>query len=640
MKMFFRCCLLISLISASSISSQGQHGVSVPALAMKQLEEIEKLYDNLEWTKALASADRLIKKYPEWSMPWQLKAAILFDSGNLRGSLLAYYQCVRLDSTGCPGCYLRIANMEFSNGEYQKSDKHLMIFKALINSDSSSLNAFARLKVNLDFALKEIEKPDPVFPVKIPDRINSVQDEYFPSITVDGKMLIFTRQEWLFSGGRKVPGQEDLYFTTWMDSLEGFPKRFDFPVNTLGNEGTVSIRQDGRTMLFTACSRPDSKGGCDLYLAFRSGSQWQVPYNLGYPVNTRYWESTPFLAADGSTLYFSSNRPGGRGGMDLWQSTLTDRGAWTEPVNLGLAVNTTGNEIAPFMLPDGLNLYFASDGHTGMGGFDLYRSGFTNGFGWDQPVNLGYPINTWHNEDGITMPGDPLFAIISSDRDSLTGKDLYLIDLPREIRPPRSILLRGMVKNALDNSPVKAEVEVIAAEGKTSSRVESDEITGDYLLGLPVSGSYRLTVNCPGYLFYSGRILADSSSFSPEIRWDILLQPIRKGALIILNNIYFAYDSFELLPASEGELTELVRLLKGNPGMMIEIAGHTDSTGTHEYNMELSTKRSESVMNYLISQGIESHRLKVMGYGDTRPIAGNDSEEGRSRNRRTEIRVL
>jgi outer membrane protein OmpA-like peptidoglycan-associated protein len=500
--------------------------------------------------------------------------------------------------------------------------------------------AFDRLKQSVDFALGEVLKPDPVFPEKVTNGINTSMDEYFPSITVDGSTLIFTRQEWLFSSGRKIPGQEDLFQISWKAGETRFPLRFDYPVNTPGNEGTVSVRQDGRTMLFTACNRPDSKGGCDIYLAVRTGEVWEKPYNLGYPVNTRYWESTPFLAADGLTLYFSSNRPGGRGGMDLWKSSLKNDGSWTEPVNLGPVINTEGNEIAPFMLPEGTNLYFASDGHPGMGGFDLFRSGVSGKAGWEIPVNLGYPVNTWHNEEGITMPGDPEFAIISSDRDSLTGKDLYLLKLPREKRPPKSVVIRGIVQNALDGSPVGAEVEIVSLEGENSSRVVSDEISGEYLLGLPVSKSYRLNVNRQGFLFYSGRVLADTIQSRTEIQWDILLQPIRPGASITLNNIYFALDSYELLPESGGELTELTRLLKDNPSMLIEICGHTDSTGSREYNLELSRKRAESVMNHLVMQGIDSKRLSVRGFGDSRPVADNDTEEGRSKNRRTEVRIL
>ncbi|MFO7616268.1 MAG: OmpA family protein [Bacteroidales bacterium] len=610
------------------------------AAAVRRLETVKQQFTLMEWAKALEGVDRLTDGYPAWQEAWLLRAAISEEMGLLDIELESLETAILIDSQSCPGCFLRLAELEYRKGRYQEAyvnlTRHHQNHPDQLNTNAETL----RLGSSIRFAMDQVSRWPQAEIERLDEPVNTASDEYFPSLTIDGAILAFTRQDWIIEGAERRPGQEDLYRVEWDGEGGRRPEAFPPPVSTEGNEGTMSLSQDGRIMLFTACGRRDTKGSCDLYIAYKSGTEWLSPVNMGYPVNTRYWESTPFLASDGRTLYFSSNRPGGLGGMDLWYSKMGRDGSWEQPVNLGEPVNTTGNELSPFMLPDGSHLFFASDGHAGMGGLDLYRSQNDGVAGWSEPVNLGYPVNTHFDEDALTMPGSAAFALFASNRDTAGGKDIYRFIPADSIRPPRSVIVRGTVRNRLTRQPLRAAIEISATEIAGTSRVESDDRSGEFLMGMPVSRLYRVNIVAPGYLLHSDQIDGDTLTRYQVIEKEYLLDPIQVGSSIILRNIFFETDSFALLPASSGELAELIRLVRENPGMAIEIGGHTDSTGSVEYNTELSLRRAESVLKHLIGNGIAPERLTIRGYGATLPVAENETAEGRALNRRTEIRIL
>lgn len=630
--------VLFFSVTAEQITAQESRKPS--SLAIKRLEAINQQFTQMEWDRAMEGIRKLTNRYSEWKEAWLLKAAIAEEMELENEEYEALERVVQIDSQYCYHCLLRLAEMEYKAGRYAEAsgflNRHHQIHREQVNENEQEV----RLALNITFALDQVTRSGQRGIARLGDRINTEADEYFPSLTIDGVILAFTRQEWIQENEKRIPGQEDLYQVRMDSGVDANPESFPAPVNTEENEGTMSMSQDGRIILFTSCGRKDSKGSCDLYISRKSGSEWLPPKNLGYPVNTRYWESTPFLAPDSRTLYFSSNRPGGIGGTDLWYSCLNEDGSWQEPVNLGSPVNTPGNEMSPFILPDGQFLFFSSDGHIGMGGMDLYRSQSNENSGWDEPLNLGYPINTHYDEEALTMPGRAYFAIFSSNRSDLGGKDLYRFTPSDSIRPTRSVIVRGTVKNRLTGEPLRAAIEISATEASSTSRVESDDRTGEFLMGMPVSRLYRVNVTAPGFLLHSDQIDGDTLSRYQVIEKEFFLEPIQVGSSIVLRNVFFETDSFALLPSSKGELDELVMLVRQNPRMIIEIGGHTDSTGSPEYNQELSQKRAESVRTYLIANGIAFDRLSVKGYGDTRPMASNETPEGRSLNRRTEIKVL
>jgi hypothetical protein len=413
------------------------------------------------------------------------------------------------------------------------------------------------------------------------------------------------------------------------------------PLNTSHNEGAQSISSDGSYMYFTACDRSDGLGSCDIYFSAFNNGRWSEPANLKAPVNTPRWESQPSISSDGRTLFFSSSRSGGIGGKDIWYSRMDDRNQWKEPVNLGAVVNSSGDEMSPFIHFDGKTLYFASNGRVGMGGFDLYVTRLQNDSTWTEPENLGYPINTFNDEMGLVIESAGQKAYYSTIRDKSHGKDIFYFNLYESAIPNPVSYLKGRVYDRITGRLLIADYELInLSTGKTSVKNKTDA-NGNFLVCLPSGYNYGINVSKPGYLFYSENFMFEGAHpvAEPYIK-RISLSPIKVGESMLLSNVFYEVDSWELKKESINELNNLVALLKENKNLILEIGGYTDSTGSDEYNMTLSAKRALSVVDYLVSQGISVERLKYKGYGNSSPIGNNITEEGRKLNRRTEAKVI
>ncbi|MGX8712675.1 MAG: OmpA family protein [bacterium] len=415
------------------------------------------------------------------------------------------------------------------------------------------------------FRQNALENPVPFRPINLGPNVNTEDDEYLPALTADYRMLVFTRRSPRNELTQRGLDKEEDFWWSDYDTMEldwGPAHRMPEPLNSHGNEGAQTISHDGRVVIFTACGRNNEHTGCDIYMSVRQGGRWGTPRNLGAPVSSRYWESFPSLSIDGYTLYFASNRPGGYGGTDIWCCTL-EEGRWSEPKNLGPDVNTSGNETAPYIHFDDKTLYFASDGHVGMGGMDLYRAKRKANGEWGEVKNLGYPINTDGEENNLIVAPDGRTAIFSSDRYGGYGRqDLYSFVMPAPVRPERITFI----------DPV---------------------IQAENLLTL--------------------------------------------GDTVTLNNIHFFTASAELYEASKAGLDRLAEALNRHPRLRLEVGGHTDNVGSDDDNMLLSERRAKAVYDYLILRGVSAERLTFRGYGETRPIATNDTPEGRARNRRTTL---
>ena len=481
--------------------------------------------------------------------------------------------------------------------------------------------------------------------VNLGSGINSEWDEYLAAITADDEQIVFTVKRPRDKGTvcAFCLNEEDLYASRRTGDGEWqLREPLGSPVKTGYNEGAQCLSPDGKYLLYTMCDADYGMGSCDLYWAKRIGDKWSRPRNFGMPVNTQAWESQPTMAADGMTVYFASSRPGGYGGMDIWKTTMTAEGEFSIPENLGPAVNTPGEDAAPFIHSDGRTLYFASNGRTGMGGYDLYYTTLQSDGSWSEPRNMGYPINSPADEINIFINATGTMAYISSDKDGgYGGLDLYSFVLDDGLRPNPVTYIKGHVRDAFTSEPLSARIEMIDLGTKQLlTATTSDPQTGGYLACIHTGGNVLLNVSHPDYPFYSENFQVERSytELSPYLK-DIALQPTDVGTVVTLKNVFFDFDKADLKPESFVELDKLADYLKTN-SIRIEIGGHTDNQGTDEYNDRLSENRAKSVYDYLVSKGIPADRLQYKGYGSRVPVADNATEEGRAANRRTEFKIV
>ena len=464
--------------------------------------------------------------------------------------------------------------------------------------------------------------------------VNSKMSEYLPSQTIDGTQLFFTRRVDIYN--QDFYGSSRQKISTWENAqpLKG-------SLNTPQSEGAMMISQDGNWLVFTGCYRPDSYGGCDLYISYKNKEGWSAAKNLGNRINSDQWESQPCLSPDKRELYFASRKPGGLGGSDLYVSRLQDNGQWSDPENLGPGINSAADEQCPFIHADNQTLYFTSSYWPGYGDDDLFMVRKVAEGKWSTPKNLGYPINTIDREGTLFITADGKTAYYASERkDSYGGLDLYSFELNPSIRPYETRWVTGKVTDKKTGAGISATLELTDLQTRqVISRVKTDSL-GNYLLTLPTGRDYAFTVNQKGFLFNSDQYFLKNGITDSAVVKNIELQPIERNASVVLKNIFFETNRYELTPASLVELDKLVVLLAENPTISIEISGHTDNIGKAETNLLLSENRAKAVVDYLASKKIDAKRLAYKGFGLTNPIADNATEMGRALNRRTEMKIV
>jgi outer membrane protein OmpA-like peptidoglycan-associated protein/tetratricopeptide (TPR) repeat protein len=497
---------------------------------------------------------------------------------------------------------------------------------------------------NARFATEAIKHPIAFEPKNMGAMINSPYSEYLPYLTADEQTIFLTGRRPESIGGYSAEIRdfaEDFFYAEMKNGEWQQVKNFGEPVNTEMNEGAACFTPDGQFVYFTACNRNGGFGDCDLYVSRLEGTSWSTPKNLGPLINTSSWESQPCISHDGNQLYFSSNRPGGLGQADIWVSKKVN-GAWTEPTNLGKPINTPGKENCPFLHADGNSLYFSSDGLPGMGNLDLYLSRGIDGV-WGIPENLGYPLNTSGFEGNLFINAQGTVGYMNSDRRGTLGKsDIFSFQLDERIQPSFTTYVRGLVSDRVTLKELNAKIVFINIEtGDTVRSVFTNELTGKFLLTLPVDQDYAAFVDAKGYLFASRNFSLKGLAKNKNQYYDleILLDQILVGETVVLNNIFYETAKFNLLDQSQTELNHLVRFLKVNPSVKIEIGGHTDKIGTDADNKLLSERRSGEVKNYLVTKGIAADRITAMGYGESKPVCAEETEECHARNRRTEFKV-
>lgn len=545
------------------------------------------------------------------------------------------------DKPGTGLAYQFVSAYQLKKGNYQAAIPYIQQYQKQFPTNSLQWKKVDRLLQTARFGAQAVINPLAVKPQPLSATVQAFPSQYFPVLTADEQTLVYTVL--------KPEGDEDLMVATQKGETWGPPESISAQINTPNNEGTPSLSADGRTLVFTACQGRTGFGSCDLYISRKTGNTWSEPQNIGPAINTPAWESQPALSADGRRLYFVSDRKGGVGRRDIWCSELGDDGEWRKPHNLK-SINTPFDEASPFIHANGLSLFFASEGHMGLGGYDLFVADSTAS-GWSNPQNLGYPINTADDQAALFVSANGARAYYSQEQSSGDGKQrskLYVFELPEPLRQkvrPVSYL-KGLVADARTKKPLNATLELIdLATNQLVTRVQSDPQTGQYTAVLPTGGEYALYVVGPGYLFKSLSFDFTQKHEGEGLTMSVPLEPIKPAdggapAKETLNNIFFETGRYDLADKSRTELDRLVKFLEVNPAVKIEVSGHTDNQGGTANNLELSKKRAQSVVEYLTKAGIGTTRIKSAGYGETRPVAPNTTDENRKLNRRIEWKIL
>lgn len=561
------------------------------------------------------------------------------------------------------------------NLKWDNAIRYYQLYQTYLSQDAKG-NAIALEDVN-----KKIEEcktgkqlmanPERIYIDNLGSSINTKYPEYSAFITADESMMLFTARQSNSTGGKLDEGDswpfEDLYQSSKVNGKWTPSQNLGAIVNTDEHDATAGLSADG-TILFVF--KYSEKDGGDIYVSNLSGSTWSKPVRLNKNVNSKKHESSVSLSFDYKKLYFISDREGGLGDRDIYVCNTDAKGDWGPAENVGPMLNTKYAEEGVFIHPDGKTIYFSSKGHKTMGGFDIFKSTFENGQ-WTEPQNLGYPINGPDDDVFFVINGSGHHGYFASAKQGGFGdKDIYKITfLGPEKSPllmnednllasvtapvsefkaekivtegPKMTILKGIISDEQTKQPLEASIELVDnTKNEVIATFKSNSTTGRYLVSLPSGKNYGIAVKRDGYLFHSENFDIQASASFQEVEKNVELKKIDIGKSIVLKNIFFDFDKATIRPESANELERLIKLLNENPTLKIELGSHTDSKGSDEYNQKLSQSRSQSVVTYLIGKGIATDRLVAKGYGETVPVATNDTDEGRQQNRRTEFKIL
>ena len=645
----FLLALLVMQSAYAQTSPPGKYS-SLDEKAIHHFENALRYYKEGKDKEAMSELDKAEKKDGSFLEVYELKAEIFADRRDLESSVAEFKKEFAIGKTRHWVNYYVCATFEMSMGHYSDAKEHYTKFLTAPYVDpDQELDARKNL-LNCDLAMEALKHPVSYNIQNMGPSINTEHHEYFPAITVDGKKFLFTRNMRPASG---ADSQEDFYASELTDGKWSPAKPVD-GINTPGNEGAPCYSANGKILFFAACADgPDASygpgrrgyGSCDIFYSVLTNGRWSKPENIGPPVNTRDWETQPSFSSDGKSLYFIRGHVAKDHSIqnpDIYVSTLNDNGEFGVPVKLSDKINTPGKEQSVFIHPDNMTLYFSSDGHPGMGGLDIFVSKRQANGEWGDAVNLGYPINTSTDENSLLADPQGKLAYYASNRaGGFGGLDLYSFELPANAQPEKITYFKGKVYDAQTKKPLEASFELIDLESqKTIYTSISERGTGEFFLTLTANKNYALNVSKPGYLFYSDNFsMKEAVDKSKPFLMDVPLQPIDTGKSIVLRNVFFETGKFDLKPESKAELNKLVSFLTLNKTLKIELGGHTDDVGDKKKNQILSQNRAKAVLEYLVANGISRDRLSFRGYGDTRPVAANDSPEHRQLNRRTEFRI-
>ena len=548
-----------------------------------------------------------------------LLASVYHHSNNFNDAI-KYYRLSKSKGSKIPGAYMAGVDKSIKEAAYGKK-----LVKTPINVEIDNLS----------------------------EAVNTANEEYVPVINADETEMYFTSRRKENVGGVVDIGLgdyfEDIYYTNkengkWTESVN-----LGEPVNSSKHDATVNLSLDGQKLFLY---RDDDKGIGNIYMAEKKGDNWLEPVKLPSPINSKKnQETSACFSFDGNTIYFVSDRDGGKGGKDIYRSSKNKDGEWGDAENLGVVINTVEDEDAIFLHPDGKTLYFSSKGHATMGGYDVFMSVNTNGK-WSKPKNIGYPVNTADDDVCFVLTASGDYGYYTSIKEEGKGRrDIYRVAFLDEINKPKLTLLKGVVSDRKTDKKLIATVEIYDnTEDKLVGTFETNSATGRFMVSLPAGRDYGISVKATGYLFYSENFNVPDTAAFQVVEKFIKLDKLEVGKKVVLNNIFYDYNKASLRESSFNELSKVVDLLKANPKMKIEFSAHTDSRGGDAYNNNLSQERAQSCVDYLLKKGIAKDRLVAKGYGEKKLVVTDaeiekiateiEKEAAHQKNRRTEFKIL
>ncbi len=629
------------MVMAGCVSSYGQ---TVLSTKNKKAIELYVAADNYrvrgQHAEALELLRQALEKDKNFSEAYFRQALIYKSIRNYQKADEIFLKGLSItsDPKKQKGYFFELGENYLLEGDYEQSLQFLDRYLESEILNKVRLEQASRWKRNAQYAIRNKKNVSQFQPHPLSDTVNMFAMQYFPVLTGDESELIFTRR----IGGREEDDEDLVVSLKDKNGKWTRPASISKNINSRVNEGTCTISADGRHLIFTSCAGRRGFGSCDLFESRKVGDEWTVPVNLGPEVNSAAWESQPSISADGRMLFFVSDRRGGEGNKDIYVSYKLDNDKWTKAENVGEQINSPYDEISPFIHVNGRTLFFSSNGRPGFGGFDIYRSERESG-AWTDPVNFGYPVNTHEDQFSLFITTNGEHAFYShEDNEKSNSSKIIEITVPEELRLHyKSNYVKGVVRDAKTQQPLGARVELFNInKNELTSVVNSDSVTGDYLIVLTQGADYGLYVSHPGYVFKSLNFNYEVKENLIPVALDVALDPVAAGASVVLNNIFFDLNKFDLQQKSMTDLDKVTRFLSENPRVRIEIGGHTDNAGTPAYNLQLSQKRVQSVAAYLVDHGVEATRLLQKGYGESKPLKPNDTEENRQVNRRIEFRII
>ena len=538
--------------------------------------------------------------------------------------------------------YWLIASMAFESGNYDKAAQYYETYLRFFGL-SEEKKALAQERWDeARFLIEMYANPVPYNPQPV-SGISTKDDEYLPILSADNDIAFYTRRRVKqVVGMLRAETVEEFVTSSKEEGTFNFGDLMPYPFNLHENEGGASLTIDNNELFLTICESVDDYNNCDIYYTARIDSFWTPLRRLLYPVNkSDSWESQPTISSDGNTLLFTSVRPGGKGGADIYSVSRTKNGSWGDLQSL--SINTQADEKSPFLHPDNQTLYFSSNGHKGLGGLDIFYVKKDTAGNWGEPQNIGYPINSDADDLGLFVSTDGKTAYFASNKlEGKGGWDVYQFPLYKEARPERVLFLKGDVLDEFGDPLIASSIEIKSMKDKSTFEVDVDVETGRYVAAvvLDKDEDVMVTVKDDFYAFNSKYVSAADENFSSPGKLDFEMKEIHEGEAFRINNIYFETDSFSLNQQAKHVLSAFVSFLQNRKKLKVAIHGHTDNVGHNEANLLLSTQRAQSVHDFLIASGIASARLSYKGFGEQKPLKSNLSEDGRSYNRRTEFYIL